>query len=349
MKRIEFMDIARGIGILLVAFGHIYEQFMPLFVLETIYSFHMPLFFFLSGYLFHPNIPFAGFIKRKFNSLLKPYFFVVFLIYFVTLSFSSAGTYESLRWILRSFYGTGSFLERQWLPLWFLPHLFAVNVFAYLLEKARGIIKYRLLYWASLVIMLFVGVSFINRFYPFYITISGTLYDIYTLPFGIDIILVSGFFFIAGREIRDALPETTFQNIWLLPASFAGLIALNIFFAANLDLFKRIYQSFLVNTAESVCGIVFVLCLSKQIELRMKRLSSVLIYIGQASLAILIFHLPIQSVWMQRIFSGTDNVYAAVFFGFAAGIIGPLILHEIFIRKNPVALFWFGEKARSEK
>ena len=43
------IDIARGIGMLLVIFGHLSERTQILRILA--YSFHMPLFFIISGYL----------------------------------------------------------------------------------------------------------------------------------------------------------------------------------------------------------------------------------------------------------------------------------------------------------
>ena len=52
-KRIEWIDIAKGIGIILVVIGHI-SQIKVLN--DIIYSFHMPLFFIISWYLY----------KRKF-------------------------------------------------------------------------------------------------------------------------------------------------------------------------------------------------------------------------------------------------------------------------------------------
>lgn len=48
-QRFDWVDVARGIGILAVVVGHVWTRGLP----HTItYSFHMPLFFLLSGYLF---------------------------------------------------------------------------------------------------------------------------------------------------------------------------------------------------------------------------------------------------------------------------------------------------------
>lgn len=45
-KRDSVIDIAKGIGIFLVVFGHVP---LPMDLITPIYLFHMPLFFFLSG------------------------------------------------------------------------------------------------------------------------------------------------------------------------------------------------------------------------------------------------------------------------------------------------------------
>ena len=58
-KRIEYLDIAKGVGILLVVLGHNDFEVISLFVQRLIYSFHMPLFFFLSGYFLNTAVPFS--------------------------------------------------------------------------------------------------------------------------------------------------------------------------------------------------------------------------------------------------------------------------------------------------
>lgn len=48
-NRIAWVDIAKGIGIVLVLIGHISQNKNLHYF---IYSFHMPLFFIISGYLY---------------------------------------------------------------------------------------------------------------------------------------------------------------------------------------------------------------------------------------------------------------------------------------------------------
>ena len=48
-KRMDYIDIAKGIGIILVILGH---RNISTDIKQFIYTFYMPLFFMLSGYLF---------------------------------------------------------------------------------------------------------------------------------------------------------------------------------------------------------------------------------------------------------------------------------------------------------
>lgn len=48
-KRIEYIDIARGMAMLLVILGHCFTS-VDATLNKFILSFHMPLFFFLSGF-----------------------------------------------------------------------------------------------------------------------------------------------------------------------------------------------------------------------------------------------------------------------------------------------------------
>ena len=129
-KRIEYIDIAKGIGILLVVLGHNDFEVISVFAQRLIYSFHMPLFFFLSGYFLNTAIPFFEFIKKRSNTLLKPFLFTVLLIYFTSVSFEKMGFNTAITRTVKSLYGSGHYLD--WVQLWFLPHLFAVSLYAFL-------------------------------------------------------------------------------------------------------------------------------------------------------------------------------------------------------------------------
>jgi polysaccharide biosynthesis protein PslL len=341
-KRIEYIDIARGIGILLVVMGHNDFALISPFAYQVIYSFHMPLFFFLSGYFLRTSIPFLDFFKKRFNALLKPYLFTLFMIYFTSVSFEKMSFRTALQRIVKSLYGTGYYID--WTQLWFLPHLFVVSLYAFLFFAVLRRWDNRYVRWAVLIATLGISSLFLRDFYPFSFTVLGKQYELYGLPFSIDLVLLSGFFFILGSEIRQITSEKTFSSIPLMIGTGVGMVLLNILSGARIDFNTRTYESFVINTVEAVVGILFVLALSRQIELRTNKRASLFKYFGRISLIILIFHVPIQDFWGQKVLAVTGNVPLSIWIGFFMGVGGSVLIHELFIRKNPVASFWFGRE-----
>ena len=342
-KRIEYLDIAKGIGILLVVLGHNDFEVISLFVQRLIYSFHMPLFFFLSGYFLNTAVPFFDFVKKRFNTLLKPFLFTIFLIYFTSISFEKMGFNTAITRTVKSLYGSGHYLD--WVQLWFLPHLFAVSIYAFLFITLVSRLRNRWITWAILLGTLALAIPFLNAFYPFPFSIPGKQYELWGLPFSLDLVLATGFFFILGHEVRQVTSEKTFDNGLILAATGGVVLLLNILFPYEIDFNIRLYESFLVNTAEAILGILFILALARQIELRTTRLASFLKYLGNISLIILLFHVPMQAFWSQKVENVTGNFPLGIVVGFLMGVIGPILIYEIFIRFNPVASFWFGRTA----
>jgi polysaccharide biosynthesis protein PslL len=344
-KRIEYLDIARGIGILLVVLGHNDFEAISVFVHQVIYSFHIPLFFFLSGYFINTSNSFFDFFKKRFNSLLKPYFFTLFLIYFTSVSFEKMGFNMAITRIIKSLYGTGHYID--WVQLWFLPELFVVSLYAFLFITLVSKLQNRWIRWGILLATLALSLPFLKTFYPFTVSVFGKQYELYGLPFGLDLVFLAGFFFILGNEIRQVTFEKTFDNLFILIGTGAGLIILNYLFTYEIDFNIRQYESFLVNTTEAILGILFILALSRQIELRSTRLASVFKYLGNISLIILLFHVPVQAFWGEKVMNVTDNFPLSILVGFIMGVLGPILIYELFIRFNPVASFWLGRKAES--
>ena len=77
--RIDWVDVAKGLGMFLVFYGHLVQEFIspnvPVAVeqMRWIYSFHMPFFFFLVGVVYKDrDIPFEQFLKRQVLTRLVP-------------------------------------------------------------------------------------------------------------------------------------------------------------------------------------------------------------------------------------------------------------------------------------
>jgi fucose 4-O-acetylase-like acetyltransferase len=340
-KRIEYIDIAKGIGILLVALAHADVSLFSPYLHKFIYAFHMPLFFFLSGYFFHPDISFRTLFKKRFNSVLKPYLFTILLIYLVSISFSNMRFVTAFGRILKSLYATGYYID--WVQLWFLPSLFVTSLYAFLFyQVVLNRINNRYIRWFVLLGVQALGVAFLDLFYPYSVSILGKQFELYGLPFSLDIVLLSGFFYILGNEIRQVSSEEVFGNRWVFFGTGGGLILLTLLFNQTIDFNTRLFESFPINTLEAILGILFTLAVSKQIDMHTTRLASALKYIGQASLFILIFHVPIQEFWAPKIFFVTNWQAFSILSGFVISILLCLGIYRIFFEQNPIGLFWFG-------
>lgn len=92
-KRIESLDIFRGVLIFLVVFGHFLlpmkdkECAISVRLFLTIYSFHMPAFIFLSGYFYYESWKKKGTGFKALFSLLMLFFFMKILLHISDMLF----------------------------------------------------------------------------------------------------------------------------------------------------------------------------------------------------------------------------------------------------------------------
>lgn len=77
-KRLDFLDIAKGLAIIFVLYSH---SCGFLVMGKGIVAFYMALFFFVSGYVYKPGRPVKQSISRKLKQLLIPYAGFTLLLY----------------------------------------------------------------------------------------------------------------------------------------------------------------------------------------------------------------------------------------------------------------------------
>lgn len=129
-KRLLYIDIAKGLCILLVVIGHYMPMNAPEWYIamrEIIYYFHMPLFMFVSGFVYRKSnkpIPYKQFILKKADRLLLPYFVVSVLIILLKMIGERGLTVDHPVTL-------HSFIEMFYLPsagffLWFVYVLFLI-------------------------------------------------------------------------------------------------------------------------------------------------------------------------------------------------------------------------------
>lgn len=67
-ERLSWLDVLKGIGIILVVIGHVYSNRT---VFNWLYSFHMPLFFLAAGWGYKEKSVLTD-IKRRIQTIVVP-------------------------------------------------------------------------------------------------------------------------------------------------------------------------------------------------------------------------------------------------------------------------------------
>ena len=128
------VDVAKGIGILLVVLGHTKFSWVS--------TFHMPFFFLLSGYFLTSKLPMKEYARRRVRQVLVPYLFgVLFTILFAVLidlikGDTALAGIDAKNWIFAGLYGKGTkgeFLIKGITKIgayWFLLAMFTGSLIA---------------------------------------------------------------------------------------------------------------------------------------------------------------------------------------------------------------------------
>lgn len=132
MNRIKWLDVSKGIGVILVIFGHLFRIYGVMFT--WISSFHMPLFFFCSGYVFNPYSDFKNYLYRKMKSLIIPYLVICVIGAVFTLIIPYYRSQFSIKSLLIGLL-FGQPDEINVGPIWFLLSLFWVEILFYCIFK----------------------------------------------------------------------------------------------------------------------------------------------------------------------------------------------------------------------
>jgi fucose 4-O-acetylase-like acetyltransferase len=125
-KRVHWVDVLKFLGIFTVYLGHFGEEAGKLY--PFVYTYHVPLFFFVSGFFadVKKGETFFSFVKRKFKTLMVPYFvFLALSVVMHAIQYDMAA--ETLLFELRRYV----FAVRNTLlhsSLWFFSCLFVVSV-----------------------------------------------------------------------------------------------------------------------------------------------------------------------------------------------------------------------------
>jgi fucose 4-O-acetylase-like acetyltransferase len=314
-NREVYLDIVKGIGILLVVIGHLQLDNV---IRNFIYSFHMPLFFYVGGalYMYKSTVPW-----NKIRYFLSLYlFFGTLFILLISLkehTFDLTLVYKLIQSNPVSIY------DIQWFGVfWFL--------------LAYGIV----LLLANIKIFSYLSISLL-LFIVLYFTQDTAIFEnILYLPLCIAPALILLFFFNLGKANNFIMTYFSSKNMWILITSFIVLNILNIYtyngFESKIINYGVLHfePNLILVLLVGIVGIFTTLYISKYIELNTFKLSSILQYFGKNSLFIFIWHMFILALVhsiLNKIIGGQEYELTYLFQGVKFTISIFLLLIAIYV------------------
>ena len=339
-KRIGYIDMAKGLAIILVIVGH--SSFVPHIAKMILYIFHIPLFFFLSGFTLNVRKyeTFSGYFLNKLKGLVVPFFLLnsfVFLFQLFVMYPDQVLSFNILHFIKQLLLSDRLHIYFQ---LWFLNVLFLAHVFSYFILKRRWNLGQWVIIILSLLILVYLGQKVYEREYY--------------LIWNIDLVPVAMIFILLGVWTKNNLHQLEkYFSVYFLPVGVILTVlvgGMNYRLSGNqiVDLYyQQIGNHFLLYLA-AISGIWSVLIFFKTLPE-----SSVMKSIGQKTLIYYGVHSPIVLVLVEKLVKELSTKYTGIFVNQYITTVFVVILTilgcELIVRMFRGTNFPFGLKRLGEK
>lgn len=280
-KRVEYIDIARGIAMLCIIMGHLGNRNIS----RVVFTFHVPIFFLITGYLMSERTDNISYVKKKFRNLIVPYIVTCIVIIVLgavegLIKNGIAGGKEAiLEWGYASIYGAGDsytepFYIKQIGAIWFLWATFWGSLFLKISVKLKENIR------IVFILLLFLSGYFSRELFWFPLSIqAGCCATLF---------MYIGHVYKKNDSIINGLsPEC--KKVILLFATIVWLFFIKdfkSFWLVHCDIGRGIIDIF-----GCLCACYVVFQISKYIEFKFVLLGRFLAYIGKYSIFMLCIHI----------------------------------------------------------
>lgn len=336
-KRLDYIDIAKGISIIYVVLSHISIGFLA----KHVSSFYMPFFFFLSGLVYNSKKfkSYKDLIFKKAN-LLKKYFSVSIILLIVYLILNKItidklptlifGIFYSRYYITKS--SKISLLSISNNALWYLPSLFLIFILYFAICKISKDKKQKII----LSFILFIIGILLNNFFSF------------LFPWNLDTSLICVIFFCFGDILKENIKKEYEQfNLIKMILRFIGALILNLLsieFNGMINLSIGIYYDYLLFIIGALSGIVMYLIIAMFISKYSSIIKKILCYIGTKSLEIFLYHMPIINLVLLPVYYNCFNKLILYQETLSYGIVSTIVVIFIiiifdYIKGKVVALY----------
>ena len=290
-KRIGYLDMAKGLAIILVIIGH--SSFVPLRAKILLYVFHIPLFFFLSGFTLNVTKykTFKEYFLSKVKSLVVPFFCLNIFVFLFQLFVMYPEQVFSFNLIHFTKQLLLSDRLHVYFQLWFLNVMFLAHVVSYFILRRKWSIGQWILIAISLLFLVVLGQKV--YFWNFYVI------------WNIDLVPVAVIFTLLGVGVRKYLPQLEkLFTIYYLPVAllltiFVGRLNYNWSGKQIVDLYYQQIGNHLLFYIAAISGIWSTLIFFKSIGQR------TLIYYG--------VHAPIVLVLVEKLVLQLSTRYTGIF------------------------------------
>lgn len=206
MNRLEYIDAAKAIGIVLMIIGHCHIAYIVPYAFNAIYQFHMPLFLIISG-LFYKPLKVKDCLMHYSRSYLWPYIVgcvFTILAVFVLCLFTNYVMYDEIRrCLVASFYANGMFSSRENVIMGDIP---GIGVCWYLWGLFFALLIYNVLthYFSKHLITIISVCLFL---------LGSKIGNFILLPFSISSGLSSIIYIHIGFLMKNVLKSITIQTV----------------------------------------------------------------------------------------------------------------------------------------
>jgi fucose 4-O-acetylase-like acetyltransferase len=267
--RLHYLDYAKGLGILLIVFGHVVQNFNNIKSIESFINYEVSIFFVVSGGLFlftdSKNLPFNKYFQKKIQSLVIPYILFSIInsvmklgVLFITNKLNNQTIKDEITAFLITGNGT----------VWFLITLFIIEICFYLIYHniKKDVYKYILAILLAII--------------PFLITRTYNVFLIFALRILLGLgYYIFGYWFFKYIKQYEGIPlyiGVIFVCIGILLSRF-GVVE---------SYFGGYYKNIVITIPSNlfnICGWIFIF-------MNVKRRFRLLLYIGKNSLLIMLLH-----------------------------------------------------------
>ncbi len=235
-KRIDWIDIAKAVGITLVVYGHASRGLLSSGTLTSlnwqivdfaIYTFHMQLFFFLSGMNIVKSRQKSMFLSSRAKAILVPYF--VFSIFHGAIQILLANK-------TNSDIGLSNLLLIPIFPIspfWFLYVLMIFIVIMALFRPSKILLFAAVLMTASSPLLYGDKWVAFEVFYFFAFFVAGALWRPVLIPGWLGALAVVVWLGTVAYALSIGIQLTWFYSLQMLPAAISGIVAV-IWIAQNI-------------------------------------------------------------------------------------------------------------------